>query len=29
MVRPEVMEAYRRSKERNKELLSLLARPEK
>lgn len=26
-VRPEVMEAYRRSKERNKELLELLARP--
>ena len=29
LVRPEVMEAYRRSKERNKELLSLLARPER
>lgn len=28
MVRPEVMEAFRRSNERNKELLSLLARPE-
>jgi hypothetical protein len=27
MVRPEVMAAFRRSKERNKELLALLARP--